>query len=102
VKLVKIAPRLFEEVSLPSGAEPLNIEIAADDEIDAGIMDDENYRRFADADSDKGIKKAKWFEQVKSKKFVFQPPSTDSFYWLILWNAYSNKPVSVAYAITST
>lgn len=98
MKLIKIKPALFEEVPLRSDLGKLHIEIVADDDIDCGILDDENYHLFVGADTEEDVKKLKWFEEVTKKQFTFAPPA-DSCCWLILWNAYSNKSVSVAYEI---
>jgi hypothetical protein len=101
MKLVKIEEGLFSEESLPGGrADSYSIEFTADAVIDVGILDDENYQRFVGADSDRGIKKLKWFAEVKNKKFIFEPPSPYVYYWLILWNCYSNKIVTVGYSVT--
>jgi hypothetical protein len=64
-------------------------------------MDDKNYRPFAEADSDDAIKKTKRLQEVKSKTFLFEPPFSDTYYWLILWNTYSKKTVSTPYTISS-
>jgi|ERR1044071_1720289 hypothetical protein len=98
MKMITVKSLLFEEILLPNEATSLRIEVAASDVIDCGVMDNDSYNLFVVADSDRNIKKAKWFEQIKSKTFTFQPEG--NYYWLILSNVYSSKAVSVAYSIT--
>ena len=97
MNIVKVDSYLFQEVNLHFSGGPLEISVVATAEIDCGIMDDENYRKFCDADSDKGIKKARWEEAKKSFKFTFEP-SEQVDYWLIIYNAYSWMPVYAAYS----
>jgi hypothetical protein len=59
MKIVTVKPGLFEEVPLPSTLGSLRIEVASEKVIDCGVMDDDSYHLFVDADTDKGIKKAK-------------------------------------------
>jgi hypothetical protein len=98
MEIVSIRPGYFEEIPLRNDADTLVIEVASDRIIDCGIMDDESYRAFADADSDKGIRKEKWIPEIKKTRFSFHPKrGTQS--WLILSNVYANKDASVAYDI---
>ncbi len=101
MNMVSISPGYFEEIPLRSDAEKLVIEVASDQVIDCGIMDDESYRAFADADSDQGIKKEKWIQETKKTRFSFAP-RRGSQSWLILANVYVKKNASVAYDIRDT
>jgi len=98
MRLIKVEPELFQEILLPTNFRGLTIEILAESNIVCGILDDENYQIFAEADSDTGIDKLAWAEDTSRHLFAFTP-STHSHHWLILWNAYSDKPIVVVYAI---
>ncbi len=98
MELVKVEPLMFYEVELPAGELPIRIEVRASAVIDCGIMNDENYRRFADSDTDIGIPKAVWYEERRSVGFTFDLGRYPD-HWLILFNAYSDDPLFVAYAI---
>lgn len=98
MKLIKIKPGLFEEAIINPDLGKVFIQIEADNDIDCGIMDDVNYNLFLGADSEEDVSTLKWYEQVSAKKFTFIVPR-NSFVWLVMWNAYSKKVVTVAYNI---
>ena len=97
MRLIKVEPELFQEILLPTNLRGLTIEILAESTIVCGILDDENYQIFVNADSDTEIDKLAWVEETSRYLFSFTP-STNSHFWLILWNAYSDKPIVVVYS----
>jgi len=98
MRLIKVEPELFQEILLPTTVHGLTIEVLAESDIVCGILDDENYQIFIEADSDTGIDKVAWAEETSRNLFSFTP-TTHSHCWLILWNAYSDKPIVVVYSI---
>jgi hypothetical protein len=97
-ELLKIKSRSFREVELPLRRRLIRVEVRSSSVIDCGIMNDSNYRRFLEADSDQGIRKAVWYEEEKAVSFTFDVGKYPD-HWLILFNAYSDDPVFAAYAI---
>lgn len=94
---VTVNPLEFEEVRLPAGMR-VRVTVDAGEDIDVAVMDQANYERFCEADSEEGIDKLQWHEEVDNASFVLDVP--DAVFWLILWNAYEDDPVSVEYEIT--
>lgn len=98
MRLIELEADEWENIPLDYKFEnsSLVIELVADRLIDFGVLDDASLKAF---ERDKPFERVIWFERSKGpEEFVVRIPSMSlKKYWLVIWNANSNKVAHVCY-----